>query len=75
MQLNRGPEQRQDKRPTVSDLRDSGAQEQVADAIILPHREDYYEPESERSGETDRIIAKRRNGPTVIDAHQFHWTR
>lgn len=57
--LNRGPEQRQDKRPAR--LR---RLEQDADAIILPHCEDYYEPESERSGETDRIIAKHRNGPT-----------
>jgi replicative DNA helicase len=61
-QLNRGPEQRQDKRPAVSDLRDSGALEQDADAIILLHREDYYEPESERSGETDLIVAKHRHG-------------
>ncbi|WP_444468386.1 replicative DNA helicase (plasmid) [Streptomyces rochei] len=76
-QLNRGPEQRQDKRPAVSDLRDSGALEQDADAIILLHREDYYEPESERSGETDLIVAKHRNGPTatVTVAHQFHYSR
>ncbi|AIS02438.1 replicative DNA helicase [Streptomyces glaucescens] len=76
-QLNRGPEQRQDKRPAVSDLRDSGALEQDADAIILLHREDYYEPESERSGETDLIVAKHRNGPTatITVAHQFHYSR
>ncbi|MEU3039255.1 replicative DNA helicase [Streptomyces griseoaurantiacus] len=76
-QLNRGPEQRQDKRPAVSDLRDSGALEQDADAIILLHREDYYEPESERAGETDLIVAKHRNGPTttVTVAHQFHYSR
>ncbi|MEU6594709.1 replicative DNA helicase [Streptomyces sp. NPDC046881] len=76
-QLNRGPEQRQDKRPAVSDLRDSGALEQDADAIILLHREDYYEPESGRAGETDLIVAKHRNGPTatVTVAHQFHYSR
>ncbi|MEV4790108.1 replicative DNA helicase [Streptomyces tuirus] len=76
-QLNRGPEQRQDKRPQVSDLRDSGALEQDADNIILLHREDYYEPESERAGETDLIVAKHRNGPTttVTVAHQFHYSR
>ncbi|GGT44952.1 replicative DNA helicase [Streptomyces chromofuscus] len=76
-QLNRGPEQRQDKKPAVSDLRDSGALEQDADAIILLHREDYYEPESERAGETDLIVAKHRNGPTatVTVAHQFHYSR
>jgi hypothetical protein len=41
------------------------------------HREDYYEPESERSGETDLIVAKHRNGPTatVTVAHQFHYSR
>ncbi|GGP32388.1 replicative DNA helicase [Streptomyces capoamus] len=76
-QLNRGPEQRQDKRPAVSDLRDSGALEQDADAIVLLHREDYYEPESGRAGETDLIVAKHRNGPTatVTVAHQFHYSR
>ncbi|MFI7352186.1 replicative DNA helicase [Streptomyces sp. NPDC049936] len=76
-QLNRGPEQRQDKRPSMTDLRDSGALEQDANAIILLHREDYYEPESGRSGETDLIVAKHRNGPTatVTVAHQFHYSR
>ncbi|WP_406729421.1 DnaB-like helicase C-terminal domain-containing protein [Streptomyces sp. GD-15H] len=75
--LDRGPEQRQDKRPAVSDLRDSDALEQDADAIILLHREDYYEPESGRAGETDLIVAKHRNGPTatVTVAHQFHYSR
>ncbi|MEV7068535.1 replicative DNA helicase [Streptomyces collinus] len=76
-QLNRGPEQRQDKRPQVGDLRDSGALEQDADSIILLHRQDYYEPESGRAGETDLIVAKHRNGPTatVTVAHQFHYSR
>ncbi|MER7577493.1 DnaB-like helicase C-terminal domain-containing protein [Streptomyces sp. NPDC126514] len=76
-QLNRGPEQRQDKKPAVSDLRDSGALEQDADAIILLHRDDYYEPDSPRAGETDLIVAKHRNGPTatITCAHQFHYSR
>ncbi|CAM5557937.1 replicative DNA helicase [Streptomyces purpurascens] len=76
-QLNRGPEQRQDKKPMVSDLRDSGALEQDADAIILLHRDDYYERDSPRAGETDLIVAKHRNGPTatITCAHQFHYSR
>ncbi|MFC8511130.1 replicative DNA helicase [Streptomyces sp. NPDC057411] len=76
-QLNRGPEQRQDKKPMVSDLRDSGALEQDADAVILIHRDDAYEPESPRAGETDLIVGKHRNGPTatITVAHQFHYSR
>ncbi|PWI12298.1 hypothetical protein DIZ27_01525 [Streptomyces sp. NWU339] len=76
-QLNRGPEQRQDKKPAVSDLRDSGALEQDAEAILLLHREDHYAPESGRAGESDLIAAKHRNGPTatVTVAHQFHYSR
>lgn len=64
-QLNRGPEQRQDKKPMVSDLRESGAIEQDADMVILLHREDAYEKESPRAGEADLIVAKHRNGPTA----------
>ncbi|MFF4830068.1 DnaB-like helicase C-terminal domain-containing protein, partial [Streptomyces sp. NPDC001312] len=62
---------------TASVDRGSGALEQDADSIVLLHREDYYEPESERSGETDLIVAKHRNGPTatVTVAHQFHYSR
>lgn len=76
-QLNRGPEQRQDKRPVPSDLRDTGALEQDADAIILLHREDAYERESPRAGEADLIVAKHRNGPlsTITVAAQFHFSR
>ena len=65
-QLNRNPEQRQDKRPQLSDLRESGAIEMDADVVILLHREDMYEPESPRAGEADLILAKHRNGPTGI---------
>jgi replicative DNA helicase len=64
-QLNRGPEQRTDKKPMLSDLRESGAIEQDADMVILLHREDAYDKESPRAGEADLIVAKHRNGPTV----------
>ncbi|WP_281372135.1 DnaB-like helicase C-terminal domain-containing protein, partial [Streptomyces abyssomicinicus] len=76
-QLNRGPEQRQDKKPLMSDLRESGAIEQDADLVILLHREDAYEKESPRSGEADLIVAKHRNGPTatVTVAFQGHYSR
>lgn len=63
-QLNRGSEQRTDKRPMVSDLRESGSIEQDADMVILLHREDMYNPESDRVDEADMIIAKHRGGPT-----------
>jgi replicative DNA helicase len=76
-QLNRGPEQRQDKKPMLSDLRESGSIEQDADVVILLHREDAYEKESPRAGEADLIIAKHRNGPTatVTVAFQGHYSR
>ncbi|HSU70403.1 MAG TPA: replicative DNA helicase, partial [Micrococcaceae bacterium] len=63
-QLNRGSEQRTDKKPMVSDLRESGSIEQDADMVILLHREDIYDKESPRAGEADVIVAKHRNGPT-----------
>lgn len=76
-QLNRGPEQRVDKRPMLSDLRESGSIEQDADVVILLHREDAYEKESPRAGEADFIVAKHRNGPTstVPVAFQGHYSR
>ena len=76
-QLNRGPEQRQDKKPMLSDLRESGSIEQDADMVILLHREDAYEKESPRAGEADFIVAKHRNGPTqtVTVAFQGHYSR
>ncbi|MGI9196074.1 MAG: replicative DNA helicase [Candidatus Nanopelagicales bacterium] len=76
-QLNRGPEQRQDKRPMLSDLRESGSLEQDADVVLLLHREDAYERESPRAGEADFIIAKHRNGPTqtITVAFQGHYSR
>ncbi len=76
-QLNRGPEQRTDKKPMISDLRESGSIEQDADMVILLHREDMYEKESPRAGEADFIVAKHRNGPTdtITVAFQGHYSR
>ena len=76
-QLNRGPEQRTDKKPQMSDLRESGSIEQDADLVILLHREDMYEKESPRAGEADFIVAKHRNGPTdtLVVAFQGHYSR
>lgn len=76
-QLNRGPEQRTDKKPQMSDLRESGSIEQDADMVILLHREDAYERESPRAGEADFIVAKHRNGPTdtITVAFQGHYSR
>jgi replicative DNA helicase len=76
-QLNRGPEQRQDKKPMMSDLRESGSLEQDADVVVLLHREDAYEKESPRAGEADFIVAKHRNGPTatITVAFQGHYSR
>ena len=76
-QLNRGPEQRTDKKPMLSDLRESGSLEQDADMVVLLHREDAYERESPRAGEADFIVAKHRNGPTatVTVAFQGHYSR
>lgn len=76
-QLNRGPEQRTNKRPMLGDLRESGALENDADVVILLHREDAYEPESPRAGEIDLIVAKNRHGPTgtITAAFQGHYSR
>ena len=71
-QLNRGPEQRADKKPALSDLRESGSLEQDADVVILLHRESAYEKDSPKRGEADLIIAKHRNGPTDTITVGFH---
>jgi replicative DNA helicase len=63
-QLNRGPEQRADKKPALSDLRESGSLEQDADIVILLHREAAYDRDHPRAGEADLIVAKHRNGAT-----------
>jgi len=75
-QLNRGSEQRQDKRPQVSDLRESGSIEQDADMVILLHRDSVYDKDT-RPGEADLIVAKHRNGPTATleIAFQGHYSR
>jgi replicative DNA helicase len=76
-QLNRGPEQRADKKPAVSDLRESGSLEQDADMVILLHREDAYEKASPRAGEADLIVGKHRAGATatITVASQLHYSR
>ena len=76
-QLNRGPEQRTDKKPMLADLRESGSIEQDADMVILLHRPDAFEKDDPRGGEADLIIAKHRAGPTktVVVAHQLHLSR
>src|SRR5699024_2662770 len=64
-QLNRGSEQRTDKRPMISDLRESGSIEQDAELVLLIHREDMYDKEHERAGESDISAAKHGAGPTM----------
>lgn len=75
-QLNRSPEQRSDKRPMLSDLRESGSIEQDADMVIMLHRDDVYDSQN-RPGEADLIVAKHRNGPTrtITVSAQLHYAR
>ncbi|MBB6001345.1 replicative DNA helicase [Streptomonospora salina] len=76
-QLNRGPESRDDKKPRMSELRESGSIEQDSDMVILLHRDDFYDQESVRAGEADLFVVKHRNGPTatLTAAFQGHYAR
>ena len=72
-QLNRAPEGREDHRPRMSDLRESGSIEQDADVVMLLHREDYYRRDDEdRDNAAEVIIAKQRNGPTGMVKLSFN---
>jgi replicative DNA helicase len=64
-QLSRAVEQRENKRPILSDLRESGSLEQDADIVMFIHRTDLYEKESARTNVADILVAKHRNGPTA----------
>lgn len=75
-QLNRNSDGRADKRPQLTDLRESGGIENDADIVILLHRDSYYDAKK-RPGEIDLIVAKNRNGPmgVVVASAQLHYTR
>ena len=71
-QLSRSVELRADKRPLLSDLRESGSLEQDADIVAFLYREDYYDKESENANTAELVISKNRNGPTAIINLQFN---
>ena len=70
-QLNRQLEYRQDKRPMLADLRESGSIEQDSDVVVFLYRDDVYNPESEQRGTAEVIVSKHRNGPTGISRLAF----
>jgi replicative DNA helicase len=70
-QLSRAVEQRHDKRPILSDLRESGSIEQDADLVIFLYRDEYYNEESDQQGLAEVIVAKHRNGPTGLEKLSF----
>jgi replicative DNA helicase len=65
-QLSRAPEMRQDHRPILSDLRESGSQEQDSDLVAFLYRDEYYHPDTDKKNIAEVIIAKQRNGPTGV---------
>lgn len=77
VQLNRMLELRPDKRPHMSDIRDSGSVEQDADVVMLLHRDDYFKPEGPNQGLMEIIVAKNRQGEigNAVLEHQFHYQR
>jgi replicative DNA helicase len=70
-QLNRQLEYRQDKRPMLADLRESGSLEQDADVVVFLYRDEIYNPESDQRGTAEVIVAKHRNGPTGVTRLAF----